>query len=340
MMKVAVAGLGWWGKQIIRSLSASPKFDVLASVDPSPPPDADAFLREFGIARCGDLAAVLDRPDIEGVILATPHSLHEDQVLAVLQAGKQVFCEKPLAMSSTGARRMLDEAARRQRVLGMGHERRFEPAVAELVRMVRAGELGRLLHMEANVSHDLFRKLDASNWRLDQKHAPAGMMTAVGIHVTDIFVALAGPASSVRCITDAMVFRQPAQDYMSASLAFRSGVRGTVSFLSATPFHGRIAVFGDEGWVELVSEGNVDQGLPTILTHCSGSGVPRVRRSYPAEDAVLKNFEAWADAVTQGSPYPFTRGELLENIKLFEAIVESAKLGGQTVEIGGESPAR
>lgn len=338
-MKVAVAGLGWWGKQIIRSLSASPKFTVVAAVDPFRPADADAFLKEAKVELAPDLAAVLARADIEGVILATPHSLHEEQVLAVLEADKQVFCEKPLAMSSAGARRMLDAARRKGRVLGMGHERRFEPAVAELMRMVRAGELGRLLHVEANVSHDLFRKLDASNWRLDQKHAPAGMMTAVGIHITDIFIALAGPAQSVRCTTDSMVFPAPAQDYITATIAFRSGVRGTVSFLSVTPFHGRIAVFGDKGWVELVSEGNVDQGLPTLFTHCTGTGVPRIHHSHPANDAVLLNFEAWSDAVTQGGAYPFTHSELLENIKLFEAIVASGKAGGETVVIGEEAAA-
>lgn len=336
-MKVAVAGLGWWGKQIIRTLAASQKFTVIAAVDPFRPADADAFLATLGVELAPDLAAVLARQDIEGVILATPHSLHEEQVLQALDAGKQVFCEKPLAMTSAGARRMLACAARHGRVLGIGHERRFETAVAELMRLVRAGELGRLLHFETNVSHDLFRKLDASNWRLDQQHAPAGMMTAVGIHITDLFVALAGPAASVRCITDSMVFAPPAQDYMSASIAFRSGVRGTITFLSSTPFHGRIAIFGDKGWAELVSEGNVDQGLPTNLSLCTGTGVPRLHKSFPANDAVLLNFEAWADAIAGTRTYPFKPVELLENIKLFEAIVASGRLGGAPVEIASES---
>lgn len=336
-MKVAVAGLGWWGKQIIRSLSASANFSVVAAADPFRPADADAFLQQAGVELAPDLDAVLRHPGIEGVILATPHSLHEEQALAVLESGKQLFCEKPLAMSGDGARRILDAAARRGRVVGIGHERRFEPAVAELIRLARAGELGRILHLEANVSHDLFRKLDASNWRLDPRHAPAGMMTAVGIHVTDLFVALAGPAASVRCVTDAMVLEAPAQDYMSASIAFRSGARATVSFLSATPFHGRIAVFGDRGWVELVSLGNVDKGLPTVFTHCKATDEPREQRSHAANDAVLLNFEAWREAATAGGAYPFTRTELLENIKLFEAIVRSAAQEGRTVHLAGDA---
>ncbi|MFS8980624.1 Gfo/Idh/MocA family oxidoreductase [Cupriavidus necator] len=330
-MRVAVAGLGWWGKQIIRSLSKSAKFKVVVAVDPMVTEEGRQFTREWGVELATDLAAVQGRSDIEGVILATPHSLHEQQVLSALEAGKDVFCEKPLAMTAAGARRIVEACARQGKVLGVGHERRFEPAIVELMRMVRAGELGRLLHMEANVSHDLFRKLGPSNWRLDPGHAPAGMMTAVGIHVTDILVALASGASSVRARTESLVFPAPARDFTTATIAFGSGVHATISFLSVTPFHGRIAVFGDKGWVEIVSEGNVDQGLPTRLTHCSGTGVPRTERSYEASEAVLANFEAWADAVAGVGQYPFTAGELVNNIRLFEAIVQSSERGGEAV---------
>lgn len=330
-MRVAVAGLGWWGKQIIRALSKSEKFSVVAAVDPMPTDEARQFAQQHGVALSVDLAEVLGRGDIEGVILATPHMLHEQQALSALEAGKHVFCEKPLAMTAAGAQRIVDASARQGTVLGVGHERRFEPAIAEVMRMVRAGELGQLLHMEANVSHDLFRKLDASNWRLDRKHAPAGMMTAVGIHVTDIFVALAGAASSVRARTESLVLAEPVRDFATATIAFGSGVQAVISFLSVTPFHGRIAVFGDKGWVEVVSEGNVDQGLPTYLTCCRGTGVPRTTRTFDANDAVLANFETWADAVAGRVKYPFTAAELVENIRLFEAIVQSSENGGETV---------
>lgn len=334
-MRVAVAGLGWWGKQIVRSLHPSTKLDVVCGVDPYPPPDARAFTSEFSIDLETSLDAVLRRADVDGVILATPHSLHEEQVLAVVRAGKEVFCEKPLAMTGDSARRMLDAVDGAGRVLGIGHERRFEPAVMEIFRMVRAGELGRLLHLEANISHDLFRNVRSDNWRLDPEHAPAGLMTAVGIHVTDIFVALAGPARSVRAVTDSMVLSPPAQDYVSATIDFASGARGTLTFLSATPFHGRMAIFGDRGWVELVSEGNVDKGKPTILTTCFSTDGPWQRRVFAANDAVLANLEAWADGVAKRATYPFPRAELSGNVELFEAIVRSAGSGGATVTLAG-----
>jgi len=326
-MKVAVAGLGWWGKQIISCLEKSPRFEVLYGVDPSPPDDVAAFRQEHPFPLEADLDTVLVDPAVEGVILATPHALHEEQALRVLAAGKQLFCEKPLTMTAEGAKRLVDACQKAGKVLGIGHERRYEPAFEELQRLVDAGALGKLLLLEANISHDQFRRLDASNWRLDPSHAPAGMMTAVGIHMTDLFAHLAGPVAEVRARTGSLIFDPPAEDFVSASIVFRSGVRASFTSLSVTPFYSRFTVFGDAGWVEIISEANVDRGKPTHLVH---SDAPEQRRyvTYEATDAVTRNFEAWADAVEGGAPYRFTPQELVDNIKILEAIVKSSRNNG------------
>ena len=262
-MKVAVVGLGWWGKEIIRCISRSARFTVVYGVDPMPPSGIEAFAEEFKFALESDLERVLKDADVEGVILATPHALHERQALAVVAAGKNVFCEKPLTLTGAGAARVLDACNKAGAILGIGHERRYEPAFEELGRLIDSGTLGRLLHIEANVSHDLFRNLDAANWRLSKSNAPAAMMTAVGIHITDLFVSFAGAVAEVRAQTASLVFAPPAEDFVGASITFKSGVRATLTRLSSTPFYGRVTVFGDAGWVEIVSEGNVDQGKPT-----------------------------------------------------------------------------
>jgi predicted dehydrogenase len=330
-MKVAVAGLGWWGKQIIRYLDQSPKFEVLCGVDPVPQAGLTEFAQEFRIKLETDLAAVLRDREIEGVILATPHLMHEEQILQVLAAGKNVFCEKPLAMTGAGAARVIAACEKAGKVLGIGHERRYEPAFEELARLIRTGALGRLLHMDANVSHDLFRKVDSSNWRLNSAHAPAGMMTAVGVHLTDLFVVFAGPPAEVRAQTATLVFQPPAEDFVTANVIFKSGVHASITLLSATPFYGRLTVFGDAGWVEVVSAANVDQGKPTTLTHSIGG----VRESvvYDAVNTVRMNFDDWAEAVEGRKPYRFTGEQLLENIRIFESIVESSRHGGRAITL-------
>jgi predicted dehydrogenase len=189
-MRVAVAGLGWWGKQIISSIGKSPRFKILYGVDPLPV--ALDFLASHDIHHASDLAAILADPKVDGVILATPHQLHEEQCLAVLAAGKELFCEKPLTMTAAGARRIIDACEKAGKVLGIGHERRYEEGFEFVQKLVAEGALGGPLLYEANISHDLFKNIDRANWRLDPKHAPAGMMAATGIHQTDLCVALLG----------------------------------------------------------------------------------------------------------------------------------------------------
>jgi predicted dehydrogenase len=191
---------------------------------------------------------------------------------------------------------------------------------------VKEKALGKLLLMEANLSHDLFRKLAPSSWRLSSTHAPAGLMTALGIHLTDLFVHLAGEAQDVHAWTGRMVLDPPAEDFMTASIAFASGVRASITSLSVTPFYSRVTFYGDQGWVEVAAEANVDQGKPTLLTHASGS--ERRSATFEATDTVTENFEAWADAVEGRAPYRFSDQELIGNIKILEAIVTSSRENG------------
>jgi predicted dehydrogenase len=330
-MKVAVAGLGWWGKQIITCLDKSSRFEVLYGIDPSPPEGAAEFLGRFGVKHARTLDEVLADPEVEGVILATPHQMHEEQCLAVLAAGRELFCEKPLTMTAAGAQRVVDACEKAGKVLGVGHERRFEECFEQVQKLVADGTLGRPLLYEANISHDLFRNIDRSNWRLDPRHAPAGMMTATGIHQTDLCCALFGKPADVRAQTASLIFEPPATDFVGASVRFESGARATITLLSCVPYYGRVTVFGDKGWVEVVTEGNVDQGKPTIVTVCLGTHEPRQVTVYGPTDTVTQNFEAWVDAVEGKAPYRFTNAQLVDNIRIFEGIVNSAADGGKPI---------
>ena len=332
-MHVAVAGLGWWGKQIISCLKKSPRFEVVCGVDPIASEAANRFLADHGVRYVADLESVLADSDVEGVILATPHQLHEAQCLKVLAAGKELFCEKPLTMTAAGAARVLEACAKAGKVLGVGHERRYEECFELVGRLIGDGVLGKPLLFDANISHDLFRNIDRSNWRLDPRHAPAGMMTATGIHQTDLCCSYFGSPTEVRAETSSLVFDPPATDFVAATVQFASGVRGAITLLSCVPYYGRVTVFGDKGWVEVVTEGNVDQGKPTIVTVCKGTNEPREVKTFQPTDTVTANFEAWAAAAAGEKPYRFTPAELLDNVRIFEAVVGSAQAGGKTIRL-------
>ena len=152
---------------------------------------------KLGIELSASYDDVLADPAVEAVVLATPHNLHESQIERAVAAGKHIFCEKPLALTKEGAEKAVRLWAARKLVLGTGHERRYEPPIADLIDQAVQGRLGRLLQIEANFSHDRFLSLDPSNWRLSPAQAPAAGMTATGIHLTDLAVKLMGKAADV-----------------------------------------------------------------------------------------------------------------------------------------------
>ena len=329
MIRIGIIGLGWWGKQIVMCLADSPRFKVVAGCDIDIKMAAPfAAAHKFDLTE--DYKTLLTRPGVDAIAVVTPHALHEEMAIAAFAAGKQVFCEKPLALTTASAERILAACAKAKGVLGIGHERRYEPAMEEMRRLFESGELGRLLHMDANVSHSNFRKMDPANWRRDPKHAPAGAWTALGIHLGDMFVSLAGPPIRVAAHTASQVFPAPSEDFVSAGIDFANGARGRITCLSTPPFYGRFTLVGDQGWVEVQEGGNVDKGIPSSFVHCGPDG-SRQMRNYDPVNTVRLNFEAWADAVEGRALYRFSTEQLLGNIRILDAVTRSAAADGKPI---------
>ncbi len=324
-VRTAIVGLGWWGKKMATLVHAGgAEMRFVHAVDPNP--DTRSFAADLGIRFSSDLASALADPDVEAVVLATPHSLHQEQIAQAVAAGKHVFCEKPLAMTRNDAEASVALCRDAGLVLGMGHERRFEPPIAEILEHAAAGRLGRLLQIEANFSHDKFLSLDASNWRLNATQAPAGGMTATGIHLTDLSVKLMGSAADVRVACENLASEIPQGDTMSAHIRFKSGGSAYVSATLATPFVSRFAVFGTLGWIEVRDKAHVEAPDGWIVTEGWKGQAITMREVAPAEP-VRDNLRAFARAVRGVEIYPISGEDMIENIALLEAIVKSAGTG-------------
>src|SRR5688572_6243845 len=213
---VAVIGLGWWGRTIAALLKGHKKFCLEMGVDVQP-------VQVDGLRVEKSFEAALDSRAVDAVILCTPHTQHTEQIVQAAAKLKHVFCEKPLSLSRAAVLRAVAECNRNGVKLAVGHEKRFEPPIREIFRMAQAGELGELLQVEANFSQDKFLSLPADNWRLSAKEAPAGPMTATGIHLLDLSVGLLGPAerafASVRQLGSHLVNG----DTLGVLVTFRSG---------------------------------------------------------------------------------------------------------------------
>jgi predicted dehydrogenase len=323
---IALIGMGWWGQKMLSVLEAAPAdIRVVRAVEPNTE-SVRALCGGKAIPLSADYADALRDPAVEAVVLATPHSLHEPQIEAAVAARKHVFCEKPLALTKAGAEKAVSLCRKAELVLGMGHERRWEPPIAAMLAKADAGELGRIHQIEANFSHDKFLALDRNNWRLKADQAPAGGMTATGIHLLDLSVRLLGPAQSVLCVCEQLSSDLPQGDTVAAYVRFRGGGTSYVSASLANPFVSRFAVFGSKGWIDIRDKAHVEAPAGWIVTSAFAGG-PITTVEVPPAEPVKDNLVAFARAVRGTAPYPITADQLVNNIALLEAVFASALSG-------------
>jgi predicted dehydrogenase len=324
MLNIAVIGLGWWGRIIVDVVRQSDKLRVVRVADLSP--QAQGFAKERGLAFSFTLNEVLADPTVQAVVLCTPHTQHTDQIVAAARAGKHVFCEKPLSMSRRDVLRAVAAVEQAGVALAVGHEKRFEPPVIEVMRLLKSGALGTPLQVEANFSQDKFLALDKNNWRLSGAEAPAGPMTATGIHLLDLSIGVFGEAETVFTSVKQLGSALTNGDTLAALVTFKHGGHALISAILATPFAGRFAVFGSHGWAEVRDKTHPEAPEGWTLTTCLRGGRAQSVDMAPAP-AVLHNLEAFADAALGHAPYPVPREQMIANVSALEAIFRSAASG-------------
>ena len=323
-VRIGLVGYGWWGKTIAKQIQSSNRMSLVAVVEVS------AELRQQmaadpvldGVQVLASFDEFLKISAMEAVILCTPHQQHADQIVAAAEAGKHVFCEKPLCLTVKDAQRAIDSCTQHQRVLGIGHERRFEPSVIELRREIEAGTFGTILQIEANFSQDKFFALPKDNWRLSNKHAPVGPLTATGIHLVDLAIAILGPSEAVwaRLATRGSDFENG--DTLGLMLAFPGGANALISAILATPFEGRFTVYGSKGWFEIRDRTHPENPTGWDIKRVMQGQEPVTSFAAP-HPTVRANLEAFSAAIRQEKPYPVTHREMLANVAALEAIMTS-----------------
>jgi predicted dehydrogenase len=326
MLRTAQMSLGWWGQQVTKCLTDSDVIEIVCGVDPMPA-STEKYAAAFGLPTLADYDAVLADPKIDAVILTTPHGLHERQVVGAAAAGKQVFCEKPLSLESASVARMLDACRKAGIILGVGHERRFEEGWEEIKRMADAGELGTILHVEADFSHDRFLSMTADNWRGSKKEAPAAGMTGMGVHLTDMLLSLVGPIVEVHAIVARRIIPIETGDVVSVHLRFADGTTGHIAAVSATPYYGRLLVNGSLAWAEARDRQHVDPGGPVDFFTRKRGDAEQSTRVFEPRNVVKANYEEWTRAALGQGTYRFTDEERYGNVAVLEAIVASAEKG-------------
>ena len=149
MIKVGVIGYGYWGPNLVRNFMAAPGSTVARVCDQRAERLAPLQKLYPGIKTCNQPADMINDPQIDSVVIATPVSSHFELALAALKAGKHVLVEKPLAANSDHARQLIDEAAARKLVLLVDHTFVYTDAVRKIRELIAAGHLGDIYYYDA-----------------------------------------------------------------------------------------------------------------------------------------------------------------------------------------------
>lgn len=228
--RVAVAGCGYWGKNLVRNFA---ELGALAAVcDPDAAFAAD-FTKKFNVPalRFDELCAA---GDIDGVVIAAPAELHAGLATQALRAGKHVFVEKPLALTDREAEAVTREAAAAGRILMVGHLMQYHPAFQKLRDMIEGGDLGRLQYLYSN-------RLNLGKIRREEN-----ILWSFAPHDISMILALVGAEPERVSAVGGTFLHQQIADVTTTHMAFPNGVQAHVFVSWLHPFkEQKLVVVGD-----------------------------------------------------------------------------------------------
>ena len=305
---------------IAPAMVAEPECDLVAAVSRDQG-RANDFAAKFGAGYAyTDYEEMLANPEVEAVFIATPNAQHADQVVAAARAGKQVLCDKPLAINVADAAGALSACTEAGVKLGVNFHYRHLPWVHDVTRIIGEGMIGevKVVHLEVGPGT---RNYD--NWRADPEMAGLGSVHNVGIHGLDLLrVILDSEPIEVMAMFDHAPGSGSVEMLALVMLRFENGAI-VYTNLNETIAHPQndIAIYGSEGRI-----------VGTALTRSRSDGKLAVLTEdgetvtdYPAPEAHRRSVAAFTHAVLSGSQPNASGLDGLRSAQLCDAIGRSAK---------------
>jgi predicted dehydrogenase len=279
----------------------------------------------------GDLRGVAD-----AVHIATPNHLHVQQAVEAAGHGLHVLVEKPMAMTVDQCRPMVAAASAAGVLLAVGSCMAWAPPVDQAVSLIRSGAIGVPLHAAVWAGFD---SPPAGLWRQERATSEGGgPLYDLGAHAVDALIRMLGPVASVTAMLGNLRHRYPAEDTATVSLAFRSGVHGTLHLSFATALNA-LRVDGSDGrldsreWLGRRFRGDLsltmgEQGASGFAAEADGQAGPGARM-VPLEpvDVFAAQAEETSAAIRRHRVPRNSPGMALAVVEVLEAAVVSAAEG-------------
>lgn len=338
-VRIAVAGAGLIGKRHIEEVAANPRAQLASIVDPGPA--GLEVAGRFGVPRFQSLAELFERDKPDGVVLATPNTMHVDGGLHCVAAGVPVLVEKPLGDTIESATRLVEAGEAAGVPILTGHHRNYSPIMAKAREIVRSGRLGRIV---AVIGSALFAKPDdyfdtGGGWR----RLPGGGPILLNLtHDVNSLLSLVGDIAGVQAVTSTATRNFPVEDTAAMMFTFANGALGTflLSDTAASP----------RSWEQTSRENasypwHGDEDCYHIAGTAGSLSIPTMRlRTYPGQQSWWEPFDTSVESVDRGDPLAnqiehfvaVIRGEAqpictgrdgLKTLLVVEAVTESAATG-------------
>ncbi|MGK7344292.1 MAG: Gfo/Idh/MocA family protein [Candidatus Nitrospinota bacterium M3_3B_026] len=298
---LAVAGAGYWGRNIIRNLV---ELGALRSiVENHSGAQEEAARRNPDIDMKGSLSEALADPGVEGVVVVTPAATHAALVRESLMAGKHVFVEKPLCLDPEEGRRLVDLAREKRRILMVGHLLHYHPAVVALKSMIAGGELGPLQYIYSN-------RLNLGKIRTEEN-----ILWSFAPHDISVLLALLGEAPTAVSCHASHILSKDVADVTVSAFTFASGIRAHIFVSWLHPFKEQKLVVVGEKKMAVFDDRERENKLvvyPHVIKWDGDVPVPDRRQAEPVAlngvEPLRAEMEAFLEAIRTGVP-PITDGE-------------------------------
>ncbi len=313
--RVAFLGCGGYSHSLVAGAVSSAHLQPVACYDVSR--DAcRSFAGQFGI-ECSDSAEeMLARPDVDGVIIATPNNQHLPCARQAASAGKHVFVDKPVANTLTDAWRMVDACKEAGVTLAVGHNTRRMPGPRKMKAMIDAGEIGTPVTVEANFSHSGGLGLAPGQWRFYRDECPGLPLMQLGVHFADTADYLFGPISEVSSFMTHAATPADNDDVTVQILRFDSGLLGYLGSNYVSPSVHYINVYGTEGNLHC-------DGGSHLLQRKSGSPDKEPVDVTPV-NTQMEELEDWASAAVNKRAPEVGGEEAIRALAVVQAALESS----------------
>jgi predicted dehydrogenase len=323
-VRLGVIGLGWFGGVLTESARGSGAAEVVSCYARTAE-TRTAFAQKHGCRAAPDIDELLGDPEVEGVLVVTPHSTHADLAVLAADAGKHVFVEKPLTLSVAKAKRVAEAADRAGVVVQVGHNRRRQPANRRIKAMIDGGELGTVLHLDGMHTAPGGFKPDLPAWRKDPDECPFGGMTALGVHTVDTFHYFMGPAKRVTSFSTRFLGATDLDDATTVLVEYGTGALGVVNTTYFGPPNVSLSVYGTEA-----AAWNEDDGARFYRQ--ARSDPARTEQPVETIDTMIDEIGEFARCIREGDTPETGLPEAIEVAGVLEAIGRSLE-SGCTVDV-------